>query len=472
MVKKKPSQIRLAAAAGQFYPNCPKEIRSQVERLVDQPNVVLAGQPPQIILVPHAGWSYSGAVAGQAFGLIKAANFDTVILLGSAHRVLTNKIVIDGHDFWQTPLGQTPVAGNLTAELVDDDVIAVDRLVHQDDHVLEVELPFLQTVLTNFRILPILIGQVDDQSLLVLAKKIRPILANNPKALLVISSDLSHYPDQTTANKADTQILAAIASGDKEKFDQTLAILVDQYPAVDTFACGADPIRVGLLIADQIGLREAKILIRSDSGTVSNQVEQVVGYGAVAFWLKRGQDFAEIDQEEKNLLLSWAREALTSYLATGQIPLKKAPRVSLETKKAVFVTLKKDNQLRGCLGGLEAKEPVWQAVANMTVTAAANDPRFLPIDKDELFKIKIEISVLSTLKKINYFDEIKLGHHGVFLKKGEITGTFLPQVAKEGDWNKESFLGEICSQKMGLSSDCYLDPETEIFIYTVCSFSE
>ncbi|MDD5073665.1 MAG: AmmeMemoRadiSam system protein A, partial [Candidatus Shapirobacteria bacterium] len=144
----------------------------------------------------------------------------------------------------------------------------------------------------------------------------------------------------------------------------------------------------------------------------------------------------------------------------------------LETKRAVFVTLKKNGQLRGCLGGFEAKEPVWQAVANMAIAAAANDPRFSPVTKDELEEITIEISLLSPLKKVTSWEEVELGKHGVYLKQDTLTGTFLPQVAQEGDWTKEDFLGEICAQKMGLNRDCYLDPATEIFIYTVESFAE
>ncbi|MGI6278296.1 MAG: AmmeMemoRadiSam system protein B [Patescibacteria group bacterium] len=463
--------VRLPAVAGQFYPEEEGEARKQIKTFLAEANFAFS-LPPQIIIVPHAGWSYSGPVAAYGFNLLKSSGFNRVILLGTTHRSSTDKIVLDDHDFWQTPLGQVSTDKNLIANLVDQGVIVVNRRTHQDDHVLEVELPFLQTVLSDFSIVPILIGQVKDSDLLALAQKLTTILANDPRTLLVISSDLSHYPDQVTAKAADGKTLAAIASGKREKFDQTLAGLANQYPAVDTFACGADAIRVGLLIADKIGLKEAKILKQSDSGAVSGQTEQVVGYGAVAFWLKQEQDFVGIDQEEKQILLSWAREALTGYLAIGQIPLKKAPKVSLETKRAVFVTLKKNGQLRGCLGGFEAKEPVWQAVANMAIAAAANDPRFSPVTKDELEDITIEVSLLSPLKKVTSWEEVELGKHGVYLKQGSLTGTFLPQVAQEGDWTKEDFLGEICAQKMGLNRDCYLDPATEIFIYTVESFTE
>ncbi len=461
--------VRLPAVAGQFYPEEESEARRQVKTLLAEADST-SSSSPQIIIVPHAGWQYSGSIAAESFSLLDKDDFERVILLGTTHQALTDKIVLDDHDFWQTPLGQVPTDKDLISNLVDQETIVIDRQAHRDDHVLEVELPFLQATLSNFSLVPILIGQVNDSDLLTLAQKLTTILANDPRTLLVISSDLSHYPDQATAKAADVKTLAAIVSGNGEKFDQALVYLANQYPTVDTFACGAEAIRVGLLVANQIGLKEAKILKQSDSGAVSGQTEQVVGYGAVAFWLK--QNLAEINQEEKDRLLSWAREVLTSYLTTGQASSKKAPRVSLETKGAVFVTLKKNGQLRGCLGGFEAKESVWQAVANMTIAAAANDLRFPPVTKDELEEITIEISLLSPLKKVISWEEVELGKHGVYLKRDSLTGTFLPQVAQEGDWTKEGFLGEICAQKMGLNRDCYLDPKTEIFTYTVESFTE
>lgn len=470
MNDKKEFLVRPPAVAGQFYPEDKKEAQEQIRAFLAKADSIASS--PQIIIVPHAGWQYSGPVAAQAFNLVKEADFDKVILLGTVHQVPTDKIALDDYDFWQTPLGKVPLAKDLIAGLIDGETIVANREIHENDHVLEVELPFLQAVLSDFSIVPILIGQVDDLALSVLAQKIASVLAADSKTLLVISSDLSHYPDQVTAKVVDAQTLAAIASGSREEFDQTLADLENQYPVVDTFACGAEAIRVGLLVASQVGLKEAKVLKQGDSGAVSAQTDRVVGYGAVAFWLEQEQNPVGIDQEEKKILLSWARQAIADYLATGKIPLQKAPKDSLEKKGAVFVTLKKAGRLRGCLGGFEAKESIWQAVADMAVAASTSDPRFPPVTQEELEDITIEISLLSPLKKIKLIEEIKLGKHGVYLKQGNLTGTFLPQVAQEGNWNKDSFLGEICAQKMGLKKDCYLDPATEIFVYTVDSFSE
>jgi len=465
--------IRPPAVAGQFYPGGKLEAKKQLEALLAK-----AGFPdanwPRIIVVPHAAWAYSGQVAALAFGLLRNSDVNKVILLGTAHQALTTKIVIDDHDFWRTSLGEVPVEKALSASLVDREIIVFDRQVHRNDHVLEVELPFLQTVLDSFSLVPILIGQVEESALSALAQKLALALINNPRALLIVSSDLSHYPNQDTARRVDALTLASIASGVKEKFDQALLDLESRYPIVETFACGADAIRVGLLIANQIGLEKAKILGQADSGLVSGQNDQVVGYGSLAFWLRKAVDsrLSVFGLEEKNILLSWARKVLTEYLFSGKLLGDLAPGPAFKKKRAVFITLRKAGKLRGCLGGFENDKPVWRAIAETIIAAATRDPRFPPVSRGELGKITIEISILSSLKRVNSIKEIELGKHGVYLRQGDLTGTFLPQVASEDNWTRESFLGEICTQKMGLDQNCYLRPGTEIFVYRVVSFKE
>ncbi len=163
---------------------------------------------------------------------------------------------------------------------------------------------------------------------------------------------------------------------------------------------------------------------------------------------------------------------MTEYLSSAKILGDPVPRPAFGIKRAVFVTLKKAGKLRGCLGDFKADESIWQAIAEMVVAAATYDSRFSPVNKDELGEITIEISILSPLKRVSSIKEIELGEHGVYLRRGNLTGTFLPQVASEGNWTKENFLEEICARKMGLDRNCYLDPETEIFIYTAVSFKE
>lgn len=176
-------------------------------------------------------------------------------------------------------------------------------------------------------------------------------------------------------------------------------------------------------------------------------------------------------QEEQKILLKIAREAIEQYLKLGLIPKFEVPE-KLKEKRAVFVTLKKDEELRGCIGHLEPQYSLAEAVAKMAIAAATQDDRFLPITLEELPKIKIEISVLSPLKKISDLNQIKLGEHGVIVKQGLRGGTFLPEVAKEFNYNLEEFLNVLCFHKAGLPKDAWRDPKTEIYIFTTEKIKE
>ncbi len=179
----------------------------------------------------------------------------------------------------------------------------------------------------------------------------------------------------------------------------------------------------------------------------------------------------EFSKEEKEKLLKIARESIESYFKNQEIPKFKTSE-RLKEKRAVFVTLKENGNLRGCIGHLEPQWPLTEAVAKMAVAAAFKDDRFFPLNLEELPKIKIEISVLSPLKKISDPYQIKLGKHGVIIKQGCYGGTFLPEVAKEFNYNLEEFLSVLCTHKACLSSDAWRDPETEIYIFTTQKIKE
>lgn len=174
---------------------------------------------------------------------------------------------------------------------------------------------------------------------------------------------------------------------------------------------------------------------------------------------------------EQKILLKLAREAIEEYLKTGKIK-KFEVSEKLKEKRAVFVTLFKNQGLRGCIGHLEAHQPLVEAVTEMAISAAVDDNRFLPITLDELPKIKIEISVLSPMEKISDPSQIRIGEHGVIIKKGNCGGTFLPEVAEHFNYNLENFLSSLCDQKAGLSADCWRDPKTEIYIFTTQKIKE
>jgi len=180
----------------------------------------------------------------------------------------------------------------------------------------------------------------------------------------------------------------------------------------------------------------------------------------------------KLNCQEQQELLAWARKVLAAYLSTGKIPQENPRRKIFRQKAGVFVTLTRDGQLRGCIGEFAAKEDLWVTVAKMAIEAAAGDPRFSPLTQDELPKIKIEISLLSPLRKISSWRKIALGKDGVLIEKGGRRGTFLPQVATETGWDLETFLSVLCSQKCGLPPLAYQDPKSKIFTYEAQVFGE
>ncbi len=181
---------------------------------------------------------------------------------------------------------------------------------------------------------------------------------------------------------------------------------------------------------------------------------------------------SKLNLKAQKKLLEIARKTLESFLENGKIPEFEISNSQLLEPHGVFVTLRKSGRLCGCIGELETKKPLWKLIIEMVVSAAAKDPRFSPVRLIELPEIKIEISVLSPLKKVDDVGKIKLGVHGVMVEKGLRKGVFLPQVAHETGWNKETFMNQLCFQKVGVSEDSWQKGDVDIFIFTVQVFEE
>ena len=180
----------------------------------------------------------------------------------------------------------------------------------------------------------------------------------------------------------------------------------------------------------------------------------------------------ELNLVEQERLIDIARQTIEAYATLGRAPVLQEDSVALNQKLGVFVTLKKNGQLRGCIGVFTGGSdlPLWQMVREMAKAAAFNDPRFSPVNAGELKDLEYEVSVLSPLKKINDWQQIELGKHGVEIKRGTSSGVFLPQVATETGWDLETFMGQLCSQKAGLPWDCWKEKETEIYTFTAQVF--
>ena len=467
-----PKKIRPPAVAGQFYPAAAEEITEQINGYLKQASTPPVEGEIKAIIVPHAGYDFSGQVAAYGFKLLKGVKINTAVLIGNSHTAYFDGAAIDSSDVWQTPLGQVAVDKELADKLIKaDSAIKYDASVHGQDHVLEVEIPFLQVVLAgNFKIVPIMLGNKADDSYKKLAKALKDNLGEND--VVVVSSDMSHYPKHEDANKIDRGALEKIKSGKVDELEKYVESVENSGVANEqTVLCGIDAVKTLLELARLSGWDKIEVLKYLNSGDVSGigDKNRVVGYGAVAF--AQIQTAGGLNREQRELLLTMAKETVESFVTTGQAPEFDVTDERLKQKQGAFVTLTKNGQLRGCIGQIvPTDEPLWQVVREMAVAACSEDGRFNPVEKSELDELEYEVSVLSAPEAIDDWKKIELGKQGVIIRKGGRSGVFLPQVATETGWTLEEFLGQLCSQKAGLSPSCYKDKDTEIQIFSAQVF--
>jgi MEMO1 family protein len=467
---KKQQLVREPVIAGYFYPANPEDLSLQIEELLNQAEKKESDKKTRMIILPHAGYSASGLVAATGFKSIQGKDFKNIFIINPSHQDWFQGIALDNYDFWQTPLGKIAVNQDLRGKLVQEDKsIFIRESAHLKEHATEVMLPFLQKVLNDFKIIPLTVGQVNQEQILILAQALKKHLTKED--LVIISSDLSHYPDYKTAYQVDKQTIEAILSGQVKKFESTIQNLENQNLfGLETCACGANAIKVGLVLADLMKWENIKLLKYANSGDILKDKSQVVGYASILFSNRVKESSLSLRAKKK--LIEIARTSIQSYFKGTEPQFNDLKE--LESPQGAFVTLKKNNQLRGCMGRIiEDKEPLYQVVAEMAQAAAFEDNRFDSIKKEEIKDLEIEISVLSPLKKIkDPKKEIKIGEHGVVIQKGFNSGVFLPQVAEENNWNLQELMQNLCAHKAGLASNAWEKGDLDIYVFTANVFNE
>ena len=452
-------RVRKPAVAGSFYPASANEIQSMIKPWVHQAD---GAEAPQALIVPHAGYVFSGEVAASAFNRIpKGHQYKRIFLIGPSHRVAFSGASVDTkYAFAQTPLGKVPIDIELGKELIQNGggAFTFRAEAHEEEHCLEVQLPLLQALYKDVPpIVPIIIGTQRLQVLLDIADVLQPYF--NGENLFVISSDFSHYPSYEDAKASDLYLANAICSGGLEGFLNALTYIDKKnYTGEDTAACGACAIAVLLSMMDNEGRAKFQadhVMYRNSGDSSYGDKYRVVGYNAIAFTRKKATPKEEghlfhFTEQEKKCIIAAARSAIYSSLRLDYEG--DATPVGILKKKGygVFVTLHLNGRLRGCIGRFVSDESLYATIREMAQSAAFSDPRFSPVSRQEAPKIEIEVSVLSPLKKISSIDEFKLGRDGIYMIKGSRHGTFLPQVAEETGWNTEEFLGYCARDKAGI----------------------
>lgn len=462
--------MREAAVAGDFYPSNGDELASQIEEFYD--NVDLEGSGAiKVLISPHAGYEYSGQVASFGYKQIIDKDIHTVVIVGPSHTMQFNGIAVFREGYWETPLGKVKVDAEMADEIISSsEKIYVNNDAHDEEHSVEVQIPFLQQSLGKFKVVPIVIGDKTDELVNVLVEGIFDAI--DEYTLVVISSDLSHYPDFEDAQEVDGAIVSSILSGDTSEFEDSIAdYMGGEIPNLSTCACGEGPILVGMKLASKLGIKDIRLLKYANSGSITGDKSSVVGYASIGFFTYRIG--CELTKDEQDELLKISRDTLVNYFQNVETPDITVEHEYLNTKLGAFVTLKKNGELRGCIGNFEPTMSLAEVIQQLTIQSATKDSRFSPVQLSELDDITIEISVMSPRFEIeDPGEEIELGKHGVYIEQGNRAGVFLPQVATENNWDLETFLGQLCSQKAGLAGDCWKEDDTEIYVFTAQVFEE
>ncbi len=469
---------RQPAVAGQFYPVTATGLRDELRSLFAKAGSSNDNEAGclQAIITPHAGYVYSGQVAASAFMQIDPNHkYETIFLIGSSHRVAFDGASVNNTGDYITPLGRVKVDREIADQLIEGNpVFTFNPEAHHSEHSLEVQLPFLQYHLkTNYKIVPIIIASQKQGTIQKIAQVLKPYF--NEKNLFIISSDFSHYPSYQDAIEIDQRTARAIEFNSPERFMEVLEQnRSEDIPGMATSMCGWSSMLAVLTLTSKMEGISIKALNYQNSGDADfGDKDRVVGYWAMAVYRQApAADAFNLSDQDKKDLLQLARISLEKHLnknASSKVDTASLSPV-LHTMAGAFVSLHTDGQLRGCIGRFNPEIPLWELVQALAISAASEDLRFARIEADELARLDIEISVLSPMRKITSPDEIELGRHGIYLRQGMNSGTFLPQVAESTGWTREEFLGHCARDKAHIGWDGWRS--AEMFTYEAIIFSE
>jgi len=464
--------VRESVIAGSWYPGNPSRLTQDIQGYLAQvPEHKLEGELIALI-APHAGYVYSGQVAAHAYKLLQGKHYDIVVIVAPSHRAYFKGASVYPHGGYRTPLGIVPVAEEITEALMQQSpLISSIPQAHAQEHSLEIQLPFLQVVLGEFRLVPIVMGEQDFRTCEEVSKAVAAVIKGK-NALLIASTDLSHFHPYKEAVGLDQAVLKRVDAFDPEGLSKDLG-------KGRCEACGGGPVVTVMLAAQARGADQGEVLHYANSGDVTGDRSSVVGYMAGVLYKsataqkthtkkKVGVDLG-LNEEEKKTLHEIAHTVIWNKASGKEVPKFHVKSERLQELRGAFVTINKKGSLRGCIGHIRGVKPLYKSVEEMAAAAAFGDPRFPPVTKKELKDLAIEISVLTPFKQITDVKEIEVGVHGIYMERGYYSGLLLPQVATEYGWDRDTFLEHTC-RKAGLPHDAWRDKETKIYIFSADIF--
>ncbi len=467
-------RVRQPAVAGEFYPAQPDELRQMLDGLLAQAAAQPVPERVVALIAPHAAYIYSGGVAAESYALLKGRKIERVVVIAPSHYESFPFASVYEGDAYATPLGEIPVDRDFAAKLAKlSPLIQLSSRGHiptqqQGEHALEVQLPFLQRVLGEFKLVPIVMGEQTYEVERALGVSLAKMLKGTD-TLIVASSDLSHFHPYGEATRVDQKTLKAIERWDYLSLSQNFETRVWE-------ACGGGPIVAAMIAAQRLGASQAKILKYANTGDVTGDRSRVVGYGAVALiespMRPPRDERLSLGQKEREALIQLAKKSVETAVKEKKMYQPTASEFeSLQQDRGVFVTLRKKGELRGCIGLVAAMKPLYLTVRDAAALAAVRDPRFPPVQAREIPELEYEISVLTPFHQVFDPREIRIGQDGLLIMRGSNEGLLLPQVATEQGWNRTTFLEEACL-KAGLPRQAWKDEATDIFVFSALVFDE
>ena len=420
--------IRQPVVSGQFYPESPSQLKAMIGGMVDEKAV-----KKEVIglIAPHAGYIYSGPVAGAAISRVKFK--DTFIVMGPNHTGRGKALSIMTEGTWKTPLGEVEIDSELGKQiLATSSHLEEDHVAHQYEHSIEVQLPFLQYFKKDIRIVPIILAYSSGDTYKEIGKELAGAIKDlNREVVIIASSDMTHYEPQESARRKDNKAIEAMLDLDEDE-------LLKRVKELNISMCGYAPAVSLISAAKELGATAAELVKYQTSGDTTGDYSTVVGYAGII--IKKG---------EMSPLARLAKETVEAYVKEGKAPRPEELTPEMKQRAGVFVSIHKLGGLRGCIGTFEPARPnvAEETIAN-AISSATRDPRFPAITPAELNSLSYSVDVLTAPEPIENQDQLDPRKYGVIVESGFRRGLLLPDL--EGVDSVDSQI-DICRQKAGIA---------------------
>ena len=419
--------IREPVVSGQFYPSSPDELRIMIKGMIDE-----KATRENVIgyYAPHAGYIYSGPVVGATISRVDIK--DTFVIMGPSHTGAGAPFSIMTEGKWRTPLGDIEIDIQLAKAILENSsYLREDHIAHLQEHSVEVQLPFIQYFKKDIKFVPIVLSHANAAIYRSIGRAIAKAIKDSGKEVVIVASgDMNHYESQKITNTKDKQAIESILKLEPVE-------LLERVQEFNISMCGYGTAACLIYAAKEFGAVQVELVKHQTSGDIVHEYASVVGYAGILF-----KGVKESPQ------VKLARETVETYVSRGEVPHLKDVPVEMKGKAGVFVSLHKNDELRGCIGTIEpSAENIAQEIIRNAVNAATEDPRFFPVTADELPQLQYSVDVLTEPEPVSDKKDLDPRRYGAIVESGWRRGLLLPDL--EGVDTVEQQL-EICRMKAGI----------------------